>query len=161
MESELVRRKDREVTDAAAIREIMEACHCCRVGFSDQGSVYIVPLIFGYSIENGQYTLYFHSAKEGRKIALLETAPQVGFEMDTGYQLHPAETACGHAAAYQSIIGTGKAELVTDIAEKQRGLSLLMLHETGKSGWNITEQNAEAVAVFRITVTELSCKVHA
>ena len=155
-----MRRTDREITDAAVIRDVIERCRCCRVGFNDCGAVYIVPLDFGYCCENGQYTFYFHSAKEGRKITLLQSAPQVGFEMDTGHVLHTAETACGHAAAFQSIIGTGKAELVTDPEEKLRGLSLLMLHETGKSDWDFPQKEADAVAVFRITVTELSCKIH-
>ena len=151
-----MRRKDREVTDAAQIREIIAACRCCRVGFCENGGIYIVPLNFGFCCEDGQYTFYFHSAKEGRKIGLLREKPSVGFEMDTGYVLHTADTACGHSAAYQSIIGTGTAEIVTDAAEKRKGLSLLMLHETGRKDWDYPA--ADTVTVFKITVHELSCK---
>lgn len=155
-----MRRKDREITDTAKIAEIIAACRCCRIGFHDGGAVYIVPLNYGWCCENGQYTLYFHSASEGRKISLLKTAPTVGFEMDTGYVLHTAETACGHSAAFQSIIGTGTAEIVTDPAEKRRGLSLLMVHETGRADWEFPESSLAPVTVFRISVTELSCKEH-
>lgn len=154
-----MRRTDREVTDAAQIREIIHACRCCRVGFYDHGEIYIVPLNFGYCCENGQYTLYFHSAREGRKIDLLQEKPAVGFEMDTGHALHTADKACGHSAAFQSVIGNGTAQIVTDSDEKIKGLSLLMQHETGRTDWDFP--NAEAVAVFKITVTHLSCKAHA
>lgn len=42
-----MRRKDREITEPAKIREIIEASHCCRLGFFDGKEVYIVPLSFG------------------------------------------------------------------------------------------------------------------
>ena len=40
-----MRRKDREVTDSQKIREIILSCRCCRLGFYDNGQVYIVPLL--------------------------------------------------------------------------------------------------------------------
>ena len=57
-----MRRRDREVSDPAKIREIIAACHCCRLGFADGGKIYIVPLNFGYQEEDGQRTFFFHSA---------------------------------------------------------------------------------------------------
>ena len=47
-----MRRKDREVTDSQKIREIILSCRCCRLGFYDNGEVYIVPLDFGYYENN-------------------------------------------------------------------------------------------------------------
>ena len=44
-----MRRKDREVTDIAKIKEIMRNCNACRVGFADGDKVYIVPLSFGFT----------------------------------------------------------------------------------------------------------------
>lgn len=77
-----MRRKDREVTDAAKIQDIIDRCTCCRVGFNDHGQVYIVPLNFGYTKNDDKYTFYFHGAQEGRKMGLIQTSPEVGFEMD-------------------------------------------------------------------------------
>ena len=155
-----MRRKDREVTDTNRIKEIIRECHICRIGFNDNGEVYIVPLNFGYEVIDGNYILYFHSAKEGRKIDLIEKSPHVGFEMDTGYQLVTADIACGHSALYQSIIGNGIIGVVEDTSQKQHGLRLIMEHETGKSDWNFNEKMLGAVTVFRLTVTALSCKEH-
>ena len=85
-----MRRKDREVTDAAALRAIVQACDCCRLGLVDEdGVACIVPLNFGYTEEDGQPVLYFHSAREGHKLTLLRKNPVVGFEMDTGHGLLP------------------------------------------------------------------------
>ena len=75
-----MRRTDREITDAEKITQIIQTCHCCRLGFCDNGAVYIVPLNFGYAEENGKRVFYFHSAKSGRKLDLIAGTPSVGFE---------------------------------------------------------------------------------
>ena len=63
-----MRRQDREISDFSEIIRIIESCDCCRLGFVDNREAYIVPLNFGYEIKGSDLTLYFHSAKEGRKI---------------------------------------------------------------------------------------------
>lgn len=155
-----MRRSDREITEPAKIEDILNRCSCCRVGFNDSGEVYIVPLSFGYCVKDNRYTLYFHGAKEGRKAELIRGAPSVGFELDTNYALNPADTACGYSARFQSIIGTGVIRPVTEPGEKKRGLSLIMAHHTGKQEWQFEARMLEAVAVFKLEVTALSCKEH-
>lgn len=132
MEEEM-RRKDREITDPKKIREIIDRCYCCRIGFCDQGEVYIVPLNFGYEEADGVVRFYFHGAKEGRKIGLIREVPEVGFELDTGYQLHRADMACGYSAVFQSVIGNGHIRIVEDLEEKKKGLALLMEHLAGEA----------------------------
>lgn len=155
-----MRRKDREVTDSFKIQEIINQCTCCRIGFNDNGRVYIVPLNFGYKKAEGKYTFYFHSAHEGRKIDLIQKNPNVGFEMDTNYKLNESNMACGHSARFQSVIGNGTVQIVSDVEEKMRGLSLIMEHNTGKSEWGFNEKMVGAVTVFKLEVEELSCKEH-
>ena len=158
-----MRRKDREVTDKQAIIEIIESCQCCRIGFQDDGEVYIVPLNFGYE-DNGQRLIfYFHGAKEGRKINLIAKSPYVGFEMDTTHEIYAIGnngTACSYTARFQSVIGTGKVSMVYDNNEKKHGLLLLMKHSTQKSEWSFDDKMLNSVAVFKLEVEKLSCKVH-
>ena len=45
-----MRRTEREITDLN--KEIIENNQCCRLGFIDQGSVYIFPLNYGYLYNN-------------------------------------------------------------------------------------------------------------
>ena len=155
-----MRRKDREVTDFAKIENIISRCTCCRIGFQDDGEVYIVPLNFGYEAKGDTYIFYFHGAKEGRKINLIKKNPIVGFEMDTDYALNEADLACGYSARFQSIIGSGVVSIVSEIEEKKLGLSLLMEHNTGKKNWNFDEKMVNAVTVFKLEVTKMSCKEH-
>ena len=155
-----MRRKDREVTDAAKIRTVIETAHCCRLGFNDGGNVYIVPLSYGFEYENGAYTFYFHGAQEGRKIDCIKKNSCVAFELDCDYELKRAETASAHSAYYRSIMGEGTVSFVHDVQEKLTALELLMLHTAGKAGWDYPEAMLEKVCVFKLHVLTLSCKEH-
>lgn len=155
-----MRRKDREITERNRIEAIISACECCRLGFCDDGEVYIVPLSFGYECENGVDRFYFHSAKEGRKIDLIRLNPRVGFELDTNYKLNEAETACGYSARFQSVIGTGTLRFLTEPEEKRMGLRSLMNRTAGRKHWEFTDEMLEAVCVFELTVESMTCKEH-
>lgn len=155
-----MRRKDREVTDIDQIHKVMNNCSCCRLGFYDGEEVYIVPLNFGYDIVHGNTVLYFHGAKEGRKIDLIGTVQSVGFEMDTDYKLNEGKTACEYSATFQSIIGTGKVSFVENKHEKEKALQAIMYHNTNKNDWIFTDNMVDLVCVFKVVVSKISCKVH-
>ena len=155
-----MRRQDREVTDPEKISAVIDACTHCRLGFCDQGRAYIVPVNFGHAVENGQHVFYFHGAPEGRKIDLIRETGWAGIEMDEGYQLHRAETACGHTAAFRSIIGGGPIVILEDSEEKRRALSRIMAHAAGSGDWAFPEAAVRALCVYKLTAEELSCKEH-
>lgn len=155
-----MRRKDREVTDGQKIKEIIMACECCRLGFADGKGVYIVPLNFGYVEDGDKKIFYFHGAVEGRKIDLIKKVGYAGFELDTNHKLIEAETACGHSFSFQSVIGEGPVSMVTDMAEKKAALQTIMWHHSHKGDWTFPEAAVEKVAVFKLEVKEISCKVH-
>ncbi len=152
-----MRRKDREVTETAELLKIIQACKVCRVAMQDDQGLYIVPLNFGYEFMDGRLTLYFHSAKEGRKIDILSKSPAVAFEMDCNHQLIESDVACQNGYSYKSIIGNGRASLTEDIDEKIKGLSLIMVHQTGKE-FEMPPQAANSVAVFKVDATEFTGK---
>lgn len=153
-----MRRSDREITDAAQIADFLEKEQIIRVAFYDSGEIYIVPVNYGYHCENGQYCFYYHGAKAGRKYALAEQNPSVGFEIDGRYALVNAETACGHSAQYMSVIGTGTVCIVKDAAEKERGLRCLMQQTTGNAEWDFDAAVMQKTAVFRLDVQTMTCK---
>lgn len=155
-----MRRKDREVTDVGRISSIISNCDCCRIGLYDEGKIYIVPLSFGFTEESGRFSFYFHGAREGRKIDLICRNPCAGFELDTNYRLNEAESACGHSARYQSVIGTGVIRFVEGAAEKRAALLKIMEQNTGNTKWEFPEKMLERTCVFRLDAEELTCKEH-
>ena len=66
-----MRRKDKEITDINEKIAIIEKCKYCRLGLSENNYPYIVPMNYGYVYENEKLTLFFHGAKEGKKIGIL------------------------------------------------------------------------------------------
>lgn len=156
-----MRRKDREITDPAHIDAVIRGCDCCRLGFCDAGEVYILPLNFGYENREGKRTFYFHSAREGRKIALIAGKPAVGFELDRGYRLVPGDTACQYGARFQSVIGTGRVSFVEEDAERRMALASLMRQATGREdGWEFSDAMLRSVCIYKLEVDTISCKEH-
>ena len=156
-----MRRKDREVTDLVKIEEIIAACECMRLGLNDDGKVYIVPVNYGYTCENGMYTFYVHGAAAGRKYEVIKRSPEIGFELDRNVSIVTADTGCGHTALYQSIIGNGTASFIENAEEKKAALNLIMKKNTGKDGWEFDPAVLERTCVYKIEVAELSCKENA
>ena len=157
-----MRRKDREVLDEVKIDKFIRNCDCCRIGFYDKenNEVYIVPLNFGYSNVDNKRVFYFHGAKEGRKIELISKTKKVSFEMDSNHELIVGKMACNYSERYQSVMGTGLISFVEDKDEKIAALNEIMFQSTGKKDWEFPEPMLNAVAVFKIEVTSLSCKEH-
>lgn len=155
-----MRRIDREITNAAIIDKYITDCNCCRLGFNDNGKVYIVPLNFGFVAEGGKRTFYFHGAFEGRKIDLIKATGYAAFELDYNYRLQVFDAADECTAAFRSIIGDGKISIVEDVVEKRFGLLALMEQATGRKNWDITDETLGEVCIFKLEVAEIACKEH-
>ena len=156
-----MRRQDRRITDPAVIRAVLDKCRTLHLGLVEDGRAYIVPLNYGWTEENGRYTLYAHSAAEGRKIDLIRGGADVGFEMETGVEFFDADTACGWGNRYESIIGEGSATLLSTPEEKRQALAAIMAHYSARRDYTFENAMVDLVQVIQIDVTALSCKIHA
>ena len=125
-----MRRKDREVLGDENIAKIIEqctTCHVAKIDDADAGMPYVIPMSFGYSLKNGFLELYFHCAHVGKKLDCIRKNPNVAFSMcvENRIEIHE-DVYCKSGRFYASVVGQGKAEIVENVAEKCRGLSLLM-----------------------------------
>ena len=166
-----MRRKDREITGDENIAHIIEQCTTCHVAMvddADAGMPYVIPLSFGFSLEGGVLELYFHCAHVGKKLDCIRKNPNVAFSMcvENRIEIHE-DVYCKSGRFYASVVGQGKAEIVDDIAEKCRGLSLLMERQTTGSAqlmhaaphkFEFTPEQAATVTVFKITSTNFTGK---
>lgn len=155
-----MRRQDRRITDPAMICAVLDKCRTLHLGLVEDGRVYIVPLNYGWTEENGCYILYAHSAAEGRKIDLIRGGADVGFEMETGVEYFDADTACGWGNRYESIIGEGRATLLSTPEEKRQALAAIMAHYSARKDYTFEDAMVNLVQVIQIDVTALSCKIH-
>ena len=155
-----MRRQDRKITEPAVIATVLDKCRTLHLGLVEDGRAYIVPLNYGWTEENGRYILYAHSAAEGRKIDLIRGGADVGFEMETGVEYFDAETACGWGNCYESIIGEGRATLLSTPEEKRQALTAIMAHYSARRDYTFEDAMVDLVQVIQIDVTALSCKIH-
>ena len=173
-----MRRKDREVLGDENIAKIIEQCTTVHVAMTDDADAsipYVIPLSFGYNLNSGVLELYFHCAHVGKKLDCIRKNPNVAFSMciENRIEIHE-ETYCKSGRFYASVVGQGKAEIVEDIAEKCRGLSLLMERQAAGSAqhpnfahstqstsphkFEFTPEQAATVTVFKITSTSFTGK---
>lgn len=152
-----MRRKDREVTETSEIMEIMKKCDSCSVAFFDEGYPYVIPMNFGVEHIDGVITLYFHSAKFGKKLDLLRKNGHVAFEMSCSHRLVAGESPCSYTMEYESVCGNGHMEIL-DHDHKIKALSLLMCQFTNEHSFKFEETAMEKVDVMRLVVHELQGK---
>lgn len=61
-----MRRSEREVTDCNEIRQILERAEVLRLAMHDEPYPYIVPVNFGFTMQDDQLVLFFTGQKSGR-----------------------------------------------------------------------------------------------
>ena len=149
----------REIQEKKRLMEILEQAKVLRIGTMDQEGIYIVPVNYGYSWEEGEpLRFYIHSAKEGRKVQAFAAREDVGFELDLEQGVIRGTYTCSYSYAYQSITGTGKIRLLENREEKEHGLSRIMEH---MAPGTVIEFGPEALArtnVYRINVAHFTAK---
>ena len=154
-----MRRKDREITDITDKIKIIAECKICRLGLIENNRPYIVPLNYGFSYENQKLTLYFHSAKDGKKINIIQNNNNACFEIDCDTRLIEGEKACDYGYEFKSIIGFGKIMFLETTFEKITGLNYLMKHQTGKkTEYNFTKDELKDIVVYKIEAKEFTGK---
>ena len=152
-----MRRKDREITDRAEMEAILAEAPVCRVAMADGTEPYVVPLCFAYVA--GDNAIYFHSALEGKKLAMLAKNPRCCVEVDICDGPIPDKNPCSWEFRYKSVICTGTAHVLSDPGEKNRALNCIIRHY-GDANHLFTEKELERVSVVKIVIGEMTGKKH-
>lgn len=154
-----MRRTDREITDPNEIYRIICKCESCTLALFDTDYPYAVPLSFGADFDGERFTLYFHSAPEGKKSELMRRNPHVAFSMDCSHEIVTNDKACKSYMDFESVCGRGIITILNE-RDKAAALNILMKHYTGKSEHNFDEATIKRTTVIRLDVTEISGKRH-
>ena len=108
-------RRERQVTDIDEIIKILDKSKVLHLGLVDGDEPYVVPMNYGYIMEDGKLTIYLHGANRGRKLDLIRANPKVFFEMCCDIVPFEGEVACKYGITYASVMGRGIAEIVEDV----------------------------------------------
>lgn len=150
-------RREREVTDINEIIRILDKCKIIHLGLALNDEPYVVPMNYGYTMEDGKLTIYIHGALKGYKLEVMSQNPKVFFEMECEIEAFEGDVACQYGTSYSSIMGRGTAEILESAEDKKTGLSLFMKTQTGKD-FEFNDKMVSAVSVIRINVIEYTAK---
>ena len=150
-------RREQQVTDINEIIEILDKSKVVHIGMIDGDEPYVVPMNYGYTLNDGKLTLYLHGARRGRKIDVLRENPKVFFEMCCDITPFEGEVACKYGITYASIMGRGVATLVEDVEEKKKALSVLMKTQVNKD-FTFDDKLTTVVSIIRIDALEFTAK---
>lgn len=148
-----MRRKEKEITDLKEIEKILQESTVCRLAMVDEDKPYMVPLNFGY--RDGY--LFFHSAKEGQKIDVIQKNPNVCFEVDQLIKFKKAKTACDWGVEYKSVIGSGRAQLLDKLDEKIVALNVIMSHYSDRT-FDYPDEALEKTLVIKVQIERMTGK---
>lgn len=145
------------IEDQKEIEGILDDALVGRLGLSDDGEPYVVPLNFVYS--DGR--IIFHTGIEGRKLEVLQKNPKVCFEVDELAEVVVnEEAACFSTAYYRSVIAFGTARALESNDEKLEALDGLMKKYAAGKKWEIPEHALAIVGVWEIKIDKMTAKAN-
>jgi len=150
-------KREYRITDQDKIAQILDKGKVLHLGLAVDNEPYVVPMNYGYCMENGNLVLYLHSALQGKKLDMILTNPRVFFEIDCDLTPFEGKVACQYGLSYSSVMGRGTARIVEDVEEKKQAMSILMKTQTGKD-FSFEDRLVSIVAVIRIDVSEYTAK---
>ena len=150
-------KRERQITDPKQIKAILDASKVLHLGLAVDNEPYVVPLNYGYTMEDGKLVIYLHGAQRGKKLDMIRSNPRVFFEMDCDRVPFDGVMPCQYGMVYSSIMGRGLAHIVEDVEEKKKAMTILMKTQTGKD-FTFEDRLVSMVAVIRIDVAEYTAK---
>ena len=151
-----LRRKEKEIKDPAELKAILANTQYITIAMCRDDEPYLVTLSQGYDPERN--AIYFHCAKEGKKIDILKANNRVWGQaiVDRGY----SQGHCDHMFA--SVQFSGRVSFVEDAAEKRRALKVMIRQlerEPDKvMAAQVTGASVAKVCIGRIDIEFLSGK---
>lgn len=116
-----VRKADREITDPVALRKVLNETEYMTLAMVKDNEPYLVSLSYSYDEERN--CLYFHCAREGKKLDYLHANPNVWGQVivDGGY----LQKECTHS--FTTVMFKGKVRFIEDLAEKSHAMKLMIM----------------------------------
>ena len=150
-------KRELQITDEGQIRTILDTAKVLHLGLCVDNEPYVVPMNYGYTMEEGKLVLYLHSAVRGKKLDMMRANPKVFFELDCDRVPFEGKKPCQYGLAYSSVMGRGTATIVDDVEEKKQAMTFLMKTQTQKD-FEFSDEWVSIVTVIRIDVAEFTAK---
>lgn len=149
-----MRRTDRERTDAAFLEEVLAQAGEIFLAFRNGDFPYCLPVNFAYERAPDGERFYIHCAHEGLKLDCARADPRVAFSCAVDIEIDREHST----TYYKSVCGTGRAQVVEDMAEKRHALDLIGGRYAARCPRPTPEATARRVAILRIDILSMTGK---
>ncbi|WP_100065554.1 pyridoxamine 5'-phosphate oxidase family protein [Miniphocaeibacter massiliensis] len=153
-----MRKADREVLGLKNMLNIAEQGDALILAFANDDFPYILPVNYGCEIKNNTLYFYFHGAIKGTKYQYIYDGAKVSFEVDCNHELLIVYEKGYCSMTYDSIIGKGIIEEVTNYDEKFRALELLVNHYHKNDDFKFNPTAMNRTKTFKIQVIDIKGK---
>ena len=150
-------KRELQIVDPEQIRGILDTAKVLHLGLAVDNMPYVVPMNYGYCMEDGKLTIYLHSAVRGKKLDMIRANPNVFFSLDCDLKPFDGVKPCQYGLSYSSLMARGTARILEDPEEKMAAMTALMKTQTQKD-FTFNERLVSIVAVIRIDVSEYTAK---
>ncbi|MCC7211482.1 MAG: pyridoxamine 5'-phosphate oxidase family protein [Candidatus Brocadia sp.] len=152
-----MRRKDKEITGADEIEEILLSAMVGRLGTCADGVPYITPMNFTY--EREKYRIFLHGAQEGRKLQNIRSNPNVCFEVEEVKEVIVKQPTCASSVAYRSVVLFGSIKIISEVDAKNYALQKLAeKYAPQNPKVPFTDAMLNKTAVLEIEIREMTAK---
>ncbi|MGH9281718.1 MAG: pyridoxamine 5'-phosphate oxidase family protein [Acidimicrobiales bacterium] len=152
------RKAERARYDVDTIRSILDEALICNVGFAVDGRPWVVPTAFARVDDH----LYLHGAVGNFALRTLAAGAEACITVTLLDGLVLARSAFHHSMSYRSVMAFGRAEVLTDEAEKEAAVMAILEHVVpGRAAATRPPTTSElrSTMVVRIPLDEASAKV--
>ena len=151
-----VRRKDREITDSEALKNVLKSTKYVTVALCRDNEPYLVSLSHGF--DEKRNCLYFHCADEGKKLVYWKANSKVWGQAVLDYGV---TDECDYA--YTSVHFKGEVSLIADLGEKRHAIEVMLRQLSENPEEKLAKIKPEKLAkttIGRIDIDYMTGKQH-
>ncbi len=149
---------ERGVFDRKAVNAILDEAVLCHLAIIHDGYPVVTPTLFG----RDGHDLALHGSPASRTLRAAAGSVDVSVNVTLVDAIVVARSAFHSSMNYRSVTIFGRAEKVTDPAEKRRLLGVVVEHVIPgrtQTARPMTDAEVKATTVLRLPITEASAKV--
>lgn len=155
-------KSDREILDTAIIRAILDRIDTVHVGINDGVYPYVVPLSFGFDLDEETLDIYIHCALKGYKLHLMQNDPHVCCTF-SAFSNFPRKLYKGHRHDFRSVMAFGEVRLIDREQEPRayaRAIRRLLEHydRIPKNGEKRDFPNFDVNGIHKMHMLQVTCR---
>ena len=143
------------IHDRKEIDSILKQCKTCYVAMSDNNVPYVLPMNFAVDGDR----IILHSAQSGRMWETIKKNPKVCINWTLGEELawQDVQVGCSYRVKSKSVIVESTAEIIEDVAEKERIVTQFMTQYSDLP-FKFNEPAIRNVGILLVKIEKLAAK---